>query len=76
MKEQREAKKDSLSYFPISNQVIKDSLDGQDTEHLSELGISETLLFMIRQGYATKLRSDVFEILSEALNCNISAGLK
>ncbi len=63
------------SYLPISHQVIKDAWVRGDAqvidERLSNQGLSEVLIYMIRQGYVRQLRADCFKILSEVLGCNI-----
>lgn len=62
-----------ILYLPISNQIIIKGLKGISDKQLSELGISEGVLFMIRQGFAKQLREDVFDELSQALNLDISS---
>ena len=62
-----------LPYLPISSRIVIEALKGKSAEQLSEIGITGGLLFMIRQGYAKKLREDVFNKLSQALDLDISA---
>lgn len=69
----QEEKINSLPYLSISNQKIVEALKGKNDEQLKGLPISPVLLFMIRIGYATKLRADVFDQLSTALGLDISA---
>jgi len=63
------------NFLPISNQTIVDSLVGKSDEQIKELGVNGTLIFMIRRGFATQLREDVFNKLSQALNLDISPHL-
>lgn len=72
----KEVTENRLPYPKISNKVIIEALDRLKPQNLDELGVPDGVIFMIRQGYAKQLRSDVFEILSKALNCDISAKLK
>ena len=53
-----------LPYLPISSRIVIEALKGKSAEQLSEIGITGGLLFMIRQGYAKKLREDVFNKVS------------
>ena len=62
----------SLRYFPISPRIIVEALEGKSQKQLHELGMSEGLLLMIREGHANQLRQDVFDQLSHGLNLDIS----
>ena len=71
MKEQQPVNR--LPYLPISNRIIIEGLKGKSDEQLIEIGVSEGLLLMIRQGFAKQLREDIFNKLSHSLNLDISA---
>lgn len=70
IKEQQHYHVEHLPYLPISNRTIIEASRGKSGE---QLGVSEGILFMIRQGFAKQLREDIFNKLSHALNLDISA---
>ena len=66
---------EALPYLPISKQAIIESLNDDTERQLNEFGVSGGLIAMIRMGYTTRLREDVYDLLSDVLKVDISRGI-
>lgn len=67
---------EKLPYLPIPDEIVKALKEQNIEEELVSLGISKTILYLIRWGYARQLRKDVFDILSKALNHDILTNIQ